>query len=74
MHVTQGIYTYIDSIKVTSSKDIFRGCLIYLHAGWSYHRQFKYLLLCPLSAECYEFPLLIDSTVALMPHSVSNKY
>ena len=29
---------------------------VYLHARWSYHRQLRSLLLCPLSDECYSFP------------------
>ena len=38
---------------------------IYSHAGWSYCRRFRSLLLCPLSVECYYFPLFVDSTQAL---------
>ena len=35
---------------------------IYLHARWSYHRQFRYLLLCPLSVKRYYFHLFVDET------------
>ena len=38
----------------------FRGVnipCIYSHARWSYRRRFRSLLLCPLSAERYYFPL-----------------
>ena len=32
---------------------------IYSHAKWSYGRQFRSLLLCPLSVERYQFPLFV---------------
>ena len=33
---------------------------IYLHARWSYPRQFRSVSLCPLSVEHYYFPSLVD--------------
>ena len=36
---------------------------IYSHARWSYRRRFRSLLLCPLSVECYYFPLFGDPLV-----------
>ena len=48
---------------------VFIAC-IYLHARWSYRRQLRALLSCPLSVECYYFPLLVNATKLQVQHVV----
>ena len=38
---------------------------IHSHAPWSYHWWCRSVLLCPLSVDCYYFPLFVYSTQAL---------
>ena len=51
-------------VRVNTCGGIYIPC-IYSYARWSYHRQFRSLLLCLLSVKCYYFPLFVDCTQAL---------
>ena len=50
-----------------------------MHARWSYHRRFEFLMLCPLSVEHCELPSFVDCTQGLLAsfcfrsHSISNR-